>query len=319
MTKIVQCVPNISEGADLEKINRIIAPLKDKPGFKLISFEPDKDYNRTVITLLGDPNSMIEPLIEFYIKAKEEIDMNNHKGAHPRMGAVDVCPFIPIANIKMDECIEFANKLGEEVSKKANIPVFLYAEAAKNDDRILLPNIRKGEYEGMKEKIKEEKWHPDFGEAEIKTFGATAIGARMPLIAYNIDLDTKDEKQANLIARRIRGSSGGFKYVQAGPAFLEQKNHMQVTMNILDYEKNDVYRIFETVKMEAKRYQVDVISSEVVGLIPKQTLLRSIRYYLEVESLEYNKDMSLDEVTRLAIKYLKLRDFDTNKIIEAYL
>lgn len=317
MTKIVQCVPNISEGIDLDKIERIVAPLKDRPGFKLVSYEPDKDYNRTVITLLGDPSSMIEPLIEFYGVAQKEIDMNTHKGAHPRMGAVDVCPFIPISNIKMDECVQFAEELGEKVSEKLNIPVFLYAEAAKKKDRVLLPNIRKGEYEGMKYKIKEEQWHPDFGKPEINTFGAAAIGARMPLIAYNIDLDTNEERHARLIARRIRGSSGGYKYVQAGPALLEERGHMQVTMNILDYEKNDVYRIFETVRMEAKRYQVEILSSEVVGLIPKQTLLRSIRYYLEVDGLEYNKDMSLDELTRLSIKYLKLRDFDKAKIIEA--
>ena len=320
MKRIVQCVPNFSEGKDKEKIDNIIAPLKNQKGFKLISAEADKDYNRTVVTLIGDPEDMIEPLLEFFRAAAKHIDMNTQIGEHPRMGAVDVCPFIPIQNITMDECVDIAKKLGNEVYKRLNIPVFLYAEAQEADYRKELPAIRKGEFEEMKTKIKETKWHPDFGKSEIHpTFGVVAIGARLPLIAYNIDLDTDDQKKANAIAKAIRHSSGGFRYVQAGPAFLEQQGHMQVTMNILDFKKNPIYRIFETVAMEAKRYQIKIKSSEVVGLIPMDALKNSIRYYDLVHHESYDKNMSIETASEKAIKYLKLRDFDQKKIIEANL
>ncbi len=320
MKQIVQCVPNFSEGKDIHIINQIIEPLKNKEGFLFVSAEPDKDYNRTVVTILGDPNKMIEPLVEFFAKAQQLIDMRKHSGEHPRMGAIDVVPFIPISGITMNECIDYANKLAKEVNERLNIPIFLYAEAATKSYKRSLPNIRKGEFEGMHEKIKEPKWHPDYGKDEIHTsFGTTAIGARMPLLAYNIDLDTTDESVANRIARTIRKSSGGFAYVQAGPATLEERGHTQVTMNILDYKKNPLYRIFETVKMEAKRYSIDVKSSEVVGLIPKDALLRSIKYYKAVNNTKINDDISLDELSHLAIKYFGLREFSKDKIVESYL
>lgn len=318
--KIVQCVPNISEGKDIEKIKRIIKPLENKEGFNFISVESDKDYNRSVITIIGEPSKMIEPLLEFIKVAKEEINMNNHKGQHPRMGAVDVLPFIPISNITMKECSEFANILGEKVFAELNVPVFLYANAAKTKTRVNLPTIRKGEFEGMKDKIKEEKWTPDYGKNEIHpTFGTIAIGARLPLIAYNIDLNTNDIKIANNIARAIRKSSGGFFYVQAGPAALKERGHVQVTMNILDYLKNPIYRVLETVKMEAKRYHVKVISSEIIGLIPKKTIITSLNYYLDLSNNPQIKDESLEQLSDLSIKYLLFRDFDKNKIIEAYI
>ena len=320
MSRIVQCVPNISEGKDLEKINKIIKPLKDREGFKLISAEPDQNYNRTVITLIGDPAFMIEPLMEFIGLAKDLIDLNHHQGEHPRMGAVDVLPFIPISGIQIEDCIAYAKEVGEKISQTYNIPVFLYAKAAQQPNRINLPDIRKGEFEGMKEKIREDEWKPDFGPAENHpTFGCIAVGARIPLIAYNIDLDTQDEKIANSIAKAIRQSSGGFQYIQAGPAYLEDKGFVQVTMNILDYKKNPMYRILETVKMEAKRYHVDVISSEIVGLLPKDTLLDSIKYYEQVLGKKNKKDMTIEEITDKAISYIGLRDFNLYKIIEANL
>lgn len=320
MSQIVQCVPNISEGKDIHKIERIIKPLQNQEGFKLISYEPDQDYNRTVITLIGNPQKMIEPLLNFYQKALEEIDLNHHKGEHPRMGAVDVCPFIPIQHVTMEDCIFYAKTFGRLLNERLNIPVFLYAMAAQRDNRILLPDIRKGEFEGMKEKIQEEAWYPDYGKPMIhETFGVAAIGARMPLIAYNIDLDTDNEKTARQIAKYLRGSSGGFQYVQAGPAYLKERQHVQVTMNILDYEKNAMYRIFELVKIEAKRFHVEVASSEIVGLVPKDALLDSIKYYQKANHEVFNKDMEINEIVKLAIKYLKLRDFDIDKIIEANL
>ncbi|MDD4090310.1 MAG: glutamate formimidoyltransferase [Acholeplasmatales bacterium] len=318
--KIVQCVPNISEGTDLKKIDRIVAPLKNQKGFKLVNIEADSDYNRTVITIIGDPDEMINPLLKFIENAKLEIDMNYHQGEHPRMGAVDVIPFIPIKDVSMEECINYANLLAEKVASELTIPVYLYAEAAKTSKRKNLPTIRRGEFEGMKEKITLKEWEPDYGEAKIHpSFGVVAIGARLPLIAYNIDLGTDDEKIANNVARAIRKSSGGFAFVQAGPVFLEERGHVQVTMNILDFKKNPLYRVLETVRMELKRYQVAVLGSEVIGLIPKEALLRSLRYYLLKDNEEYNKEISFLEITNLAKKYLQLRDFDSNKIIEANL
>lgn len=320
MPEIVQCVPNISEGKDLAKIERIVEPLRHHEGFKVISVEPDKDYHRTVITLIGDPNQMIMPLISFYAMAAKEIDMNHHKGEHPRMGAVDVCPFIPISGINMEGCIAYANMLADHIAFMHHIPVYLYAEACLHESRRDLPTIRKGEFEGFKEKIKDPAWMPDYGQNDIHpTFGVTAIGARMPLIAYNIDLNTSDEKPAKQIAKYIRQSSGGFKYIQAGPAYLEDRGHVQVTMNILDYKKNPIYRIFETVKMELKAYHVEATSSEIVGLIPKDTLYESLSYYAKTHEFELSKDISLEALTELSIKYLKLRDFSVKKIIEAHL
>ena len=318
MPKIVQCVPNFSEGRDLDKVEKIVSVLKNKEGFKLVSYEPDIDYNRTVVTLLGDPLKIIDAVVEFTGKVLEHIDMNNQSGEHPRMGAVDVIPFIPISNVTMEECVEYANIIGKKINDKYDIPIFLYAEAARKKGRVKLPNIRKGEFEGMKDKIKEEKWHPDFGKpVSHPTFGVIGVGARIPLIAYNIDLDTKDTKVASNIAKAIRFSSGGFRHIQAGPVYLDQRGHVQVTMNILDYKKNPIYRIFETVKMEALRYHVEVISAELVGLLPKDALIRSLRYYFKVNNLEFNKDMSLEDINTYAIKYLMFRDFNKLKIIEA--
>ncbi|MBE0701491.1 MAG: glutamate formimidoyltransferase [Acholeplasmataceae bacterium] len=320
MKQIVQCVPNFSEGRDLEKIHRITEPLKHHDAFKCISIESDKDYNRTVVTLLGDPAAMIEPLLAFFGLAEKLIDMNIHQGEHSRMGAVDVVPFIPISDINMEACVAYAKDLGKQVSKLFDVPVYLYAKAAKDASRENLPDIRKGEFEGMKEKIKDPFWIPDYGKAEVHpTFGVVAMGARMPLIAYNIDLDTTDEKIANQIAKAIRKSSGGFQHVQAGPVFLKERGHVQVTMNILDYKKNPMYRIFETVVSEAKRYHVQVTGSEVVGLIPMEALSETLNYYQSVHQKEISKDMNLKQIAEQAIKYLMLRDFDELKIIEANL
>lgn len=318
--KIVQCVPNISEGRDLQKIERIIAPLRQQEGFKLISYEPDKDYNRTVITLIGDPDKMIIPLINFVQKAMEEIDMNQHHGEHPRMGAVDVIPFIPIQEITLDECVSYAKSLADHVSFMYQIPVFLYAKAAQVKERESLPEIRRGEFEGMKDKIQDPMWKPDYGPSLIHpTFGVVAIGARLPLIAFNIDLNTMDEKIASTIAKAIRQSSGGFQYIQAGPATLIERGHVQVTMNILDYKKNPIYRILETVKMEAKRYQVHVMSSEIVGLLPKEAITDSLKYYLQSEKVTFDKNMSFETIVELARTYLLFRDFEIKKMIEANL
>jgi glutamate formiminotransferase / 5-formyltetrahydrofolate cyclo-ligase len=320
MMKIVQCVPNISEGNDIEKIKRIIAPLEHQVGFKLISAEPDKDYNRTVITLIGNPEDMMVPLLHFFEHAKNEIDMRYHKGEHARMGAVDVCPFIPISGVTIEECVVYAEQLASSVWERLNIPVFLYAKAAKQPSRVSLPDIRKGEFEGMSEKLKDPQWLPDFGNARIHhTAGVCAIGARIPLIAFNIDIPSMDEKIANAIAKAIRQSSGGFQHIQAGPVTLLERSHTQVTMNILDFKKNPIYRVYETVKMEALRYGLTIESSEIVGLLPKEALTDSLKYYLQVHKKTLSKDATLEEITALSRSYIGLRDFDSTKIIESYL
>ena len=199
MKKIVQCVPNFSEGIKIDVIEKIVEPLKNQDGFKLISYESDQDYNRTVVTIIGDPDSMILPLVNFFEQALIHIDMNFQKGQHPRMGAVDVVPFIPIENVTDDECIEVAKTLSDQISKKLNIPIFLYAKAATQKNRVKLPQIRKGEFEGMKEKIKLDIWKPDFGTSKVhETFGVSAIGVRDPLIAYNIDIPNATATAINL-------------------------------------------------------------------------------------------------------------------------
>ncbi|MCF7926673.1 MAG: glutamate formimidoyltransferase [Candidatus Izimaplasma sp.] len=320
MTQIVQCVPNFSEGRDQTKIEAIVKPLKNKQGFKLVSYEPDADYNRTVVTLIGDPQAISDALIPFVKEALKQIDMNHQSGEHPRMGAVDVIPFIPIQDIKMEDCVAYANKTAKAINDHFDIPIYMYAKAANEKKRINLPTIRKGEFEGLKEKIKDPKWMPDYGEANIHpTFGAIGVGARIPLIAYNIDIDTKELTPAKKMSRAIRHSSGGFRFIQAGPVYLESREHTQVTMNILNYKKNPIYRILETIKMEAKRFHVRVPSCELVGLIPKDALLRSVRYYLEAENKVYDKMMPLDKLVELTKTYMNFRDFDKTKIIEYYI
>jgi len=318
MSKIVQCVPNFSEGRDLAKVEQIVSVFKNKAGFNLVSYEPDGDYNRTVVTLLGNPLNIIDALVEFTGQVLNIVDMNIQSGEHPRMGAVDVIPFIPIQDVTMEECVEYANIVAQKINEKYDIPIFMYAEAANESKRIKLPNIRKGEFEGMKEKIKLPEWAPDYGKSEIHpTFGVIGVGARIPLIAYNIDLDSEDTKIAGNIARWIRFSSGGFRHVQAGPVFLDTRGHVQVTMNILDYKKNPIYRILEHVKMEAKRYHINVPSCELVGLLPKAAIVSSLKYYYAVEGRTWDDAITLDQLTEEAIKYIGFRDFDKYKIIEA--
>ncbi|MDD3712175.1 MAG: glutamate formimidoyltransferase [Candidatus Izemoplasmatales bacterium] len=318
--KIVECVPNFSEGRDKEKIERIVSVLRNREQVKLINYEADKDYNRTVVTLIGDADKMVDAIMDLVEVVLKEVDLNHHSGEHARMGAVDVIPFIPVSDITMKECVDYANITAQKISERFDIPCFLYAEAAREEKRIALPNIRKGEFEGMKEKIKLPEWMPDYGKPEIHpTFGVIGVGARDFLIAYNIDVITSDEKKTGNFAKAIRQSSGGFQYVQAGPVFLENRGHTQVTMNILNFKKNPIYRIFETVKMEARRYHMDVPSAEIVGLIPKEALVKSLEYYYAVDKLEMPKEISLDEVVEMSEKYLKLRDFSKDKIIDYFL
>lgn len=290
MAKVVQCVPNFSEGTDLEKVAKIEAAFKNKPGVTLMGCEPDKDYNRTVITVVGEPQAVADAVIEAIGIATEVIDMRVQKGEHPRMGATDVVPFIPIKDMKMEECVELSKYVAKAVNEKFGIPIFLYENSATAPNRVSLPDIRKGQFEGMAEKIKLPEWAPDYGPAEIHpTAGVTAIGGRMPLVAYNINLGTTNVEIAKKIAQAIRFSSGGFKFIQAGPAEIKEKGFVQVTMNIKDFKKNPIYRVFETVKMEAARYGVPVIGSEVIGALPLEAVSESLEYYLGLEGFSTDK------------------------------
>lgn len=290
MKKLVQCVPNYSEGKDLEKIEKIAAPFKKNKKIKFMGCEPDADYNRTVITVIGEPKDVIEAVVESVGVATELIDMNVQKGEHLRMGATDVIPFIPIKNITMEECVEISKVVGEKIWNQFKVPVFLYEESATAPNRVSLPTIRKGEFEGMEQKLKLDEWKPDFGErAPHSTAGVTAVGGRMPLIAFNINLDTTDINIAKEISKAIRFSSGGFRFIQAGPAEMKEKGIVQVTMNIKDYKKNPIYRVFETVKMEARRYGVSVLGSEIIGAVPMEALSDSIEYYLGLDGFKIDK------------------------------
>lgn len=296
MNRIVECVPNFSEGRDLEKIEKIVNCFRAKEGVKLLDYSPDKDHNRCVVTVVGEPEALKNAVVEFIGKAIELIDMTKHEGQHPRMGAVDVVPFIPIRNVTIEEADTLAKDVAKEASEKFGQPFFLYEKSASAPHRENLAAIRKGQFEGMEEKMKDDMWKPDFGPSTIHpTGGATVIGARMPLVAYNINLGTSDLAVADKIAKQVRHIGGGFRYVKAMGVMLEDRNVAQVSMNLTDYTKSAIYRVFETVKMEAQRYGVNVIGSEVVGLVPMQALVDCAEYYLRIENF------SMDQVleTRL--------------------
>jgi len=285
MDKIIECVPNISEGRRQEVINEVIENLK-KTGAKVLDVSSDPDHNRTVITFVGDRDTVINGAFAVADSAVKLIDLREHKGAHPRMGAVDVIPFIPIKNTTMEECVEISKIVGEKIAKELNVPVYLYAESATKESRKSLPNIRQGEFEGFFEKIKDPEWIPDFGPSEVHpTAGVVAVGAREFLIAYNIYLGTKDVSIAEKIAKSIRESSGGLRYIQAKGMYIEEKGMAQVSMNVLNYKKAPLYRVFEIVKMEAERYGVPVVESELVGLMPMRAALESLAFYLRFPKL----------------------------------
>lgn len=288
--KIVECVPNFSEGRDLEKIEKIVQPFRSTEGVKLLNYEADKDYNRVVVTIMGEPEAVKSSLVEAIGVSTELIDMTQHSGEHSRMGACDVVPFIPIKNMTMDEAVELAKETAKEINEKHNIPIFLYESAATKPIRQNLAKVRKGQFEGMPEKLQDPEWAPDFGEAKIHpTAGVTAVGARMPLVAYNIDLDTDNVEIANKIARALRHSGGGYRFIKAGGVSIEERGITQVTMNITDYTKTSMYRAFEAVKMEARRYGVNVLGSEVIGLVPMEALIDTASYYLGLYGFSMDK------------------------------
>ena len=281
----MECVPNFSEGRDLQKIDKIVAPFRGKQGVKLLDYSNDEDHNRLVVTVVGEPEPLRDAVLEAIGVAVELIDLNHHQGQHPRMGAVDVVPFIPIRNVTMEEAVALSEEVGKEVAKRYNLPVFLYEKSASAPHRENLAAVRKGEFEGMAEKIKQPEWHPDFGLAERHpTAGTVAIGARMPLVAYNINLNTPSLEIAHDIAKKIRFIGGGLRYCKAMGVELKDRGITQVSINMTDYTRTALYRAFELVRVEARRYGVSIVGSEIIGLVPMEALIDTASYYLGLEN-----------------------------------
>ena len=289
MSKLVECVPNFSEGRNNDVVEKIVEEVRKVKEVKLLDYSSDEDHNRTVVTMIGSPEKVKEAVINASKVAIELIDMTKHHGGHPRMGAVDVVPFTPVSDITMAECVELAKEVGKTIGD-LKIPVYLYEEAATKPERKNLADIRKGQYEGFFEKIKREEWKPDFGPQIMnEKSGCTAVGARVPLVAFNVNLDTDDLKIATAIAKKVRFIGGGLRFVKAIGLKLEERNITQVSMNLVNYEKTSVYRAFEMVKMEARRYGINVVGSEVIGTVPMKALLDCAEYYLQIESFDINQ------------------------------
>ena len=285
LKRIIECVPNFSEGRNLENIEKIVAPFRGKDGVKLLDYQKDEAHNRLVVTVVGQPNALKTAVIEAMSRAIDLIDMRTHQGQHPRMGATDVVPFIPLKNISMEEAVEFSKEVAKEAAKKLSLPIFLYEKSASRPERQNLANIRKGQFESMTEKIKQPEWKPDFGPRAIHpTAGVTAIGARMPLVAYNVNLSSSHVEIADEIAKKVRHISGGLRYCKGIGIELKDRGLVQVSLNMTDYSKTALYRAFELIKIEARRHGVNVVGSEIVGLVPMQALIDTAAYYLQLEN-----------------------------------
>src|SRR5437867_5892277 len=300
MNRIVECVPNFSEGRRSEVVDAIVQAITSVANVYLLGREMDLDHNRAVITVAGSPESIGEAAIRGVEVAMRHIDLTQHRGEHPRIGAADVIPFVPIRGVSLAECVDIAKNTGREIAHRFKIPVYFYEAAATRPDRTNLENIRRGQFEALRDEISTNPARkPDFGEPRIHpTAGATVVGARKPLIAYNINLHTADVGIAKHIARRIRFSSGGFRYVKAMGVLLKDRNQAQVSMNLTDFEQTPIELVFETVRREAERYGVSIASSEIIGLIPQRALEKTAEYYLRVENFkpEMILENRLDEV-----------------------
>ena len=293
--QLIECVPNFSEGRRQDVIDEIVNCFKGKRGVYLLDHRADEDHNRLVISLVGAPAPIQEALLEAAKVALKHIDMNAHQGGHPRIGAVDVVPFTPIKGITMEECIELAHSFGERYYKETGIPVYFYEDAALRPERKRLEVIRKGQYEVLKDEAKTNPdRRPDIGEACLHpTAGATVIGARKFLVAFNVNLNTPDVNIAKKIAAAVRASSGGFCHVKGIGLALEERGITQVSMNLVDYEKNSLYRVLETIRMEAKRWGVGVVETEVYGMIPVNAILESAAYYLQIAGFDPEQVLEL--------------------------
>jgi len=283
--KLMECVPNFSEGRNRDNIEKIADCFRGKDGVKLLDYTWDSDHNRSVFTLVGEPQPLAEAVIDAVGVAQQLIDLTKHQGEHPRMGATDVVPFIPVNNVTEEEAIALSKYVGEQLWTRYGIPVYLYEKSASQPNRQNLAEIRKGQFEGMVEKMAKPEWKCDFGEDKPHpTAGVTAVGCRPFLVAFNVNLDTSDVSIASKIAKKVRFLGGGLRFVKALGIMLEERNIAQVSMNLTDFTKTPIYSALEMVRMEAKRYGVNVIGTEIIGLVPQQALLDSVEYYLQVEN-----------------------------------
>ncbi len=286
MAKIVECVPNISS-ADSDIVEEVAGVVRSTPGVTLLNTSSDISHNRSVISFVGDPAGVEEAAVSLAKVAARCIDLTHHTGEHPRMGVVDVVPFIPIREVSMDECVALSRRVGERIWAEACIPVFLYEASASAPHRENLANIRKGQFEGMAQKVQQPEWEPDFGGRTIHpTAGVVAVGARAPLIAFNINLSTSDVAIADKIARVIRQSGGGLTCVKAMGVYLKERDTAQVSINMTNYCLTPLYRVVEFVRFEAARYGVSIVGTEIVGLVPMRALIDSAEYYLGIERFD---------------------------------
>lgn len=287
MKPLIECVPNISEGRDRANIEAMVAAVRRTPGVLLLDVDPDADHHRTVITFAGEPKAVEGAILSLMEKAVELIDLTKHTGEHPRMGAVDVIPFVPLRGVTTAECIALARRVGTAIWEKYRVPVYLYEDAATRPERRDLAIIRKGEFENFPKKIQEPDWAPDFGERVVHpTAGVSAVGVRPPLIAFNVNLGTNNLEIAKNIAKAVRGSDGGLRYVKALGFALEERGIVQVSMNLTNFEKTPISQVFELVRREADRWGVPVVSSEIVGLVPQAALVQAAEYFLRLENFQ---------------------------------
>jgi len=285
LAELVWCVPNFSEGRDQGVIDQIAAEVKAVEDVKFLGADPDPDHNRVVVSFVGTRAGVAEAAFRAVAKAAELIDLNHHRGEHPRMGAADVVPFVPVQGVTMDDCVHVAHDVGERIGKELGIPVFLYEKAASRPDRENLANVRKGQFEGLRDVIgKDPDREPDYGPNAIHpTAGAVAVGARMPLIAYNVNLGTTDVAIAKDIAKAVRHLSGGFRFVKAMGFEIKDRGIVQVSMNLVNYKASPIHRVQEAIRREAARYGVPVVGAEVVGLVPQEALVEAAKWYLQLE------------------------------------
>lgn len=282
MTRILECALNFSEGRREEIIQAIVAAAKD---VRVLDVSSDRDHNRTVVTFVGSQETAPAAAVQITAKALELIDMNVHRGAHPRMGAVDVIPFVPLGQATMEEAVAAARQVGQRLGEELGIPAYLYEAAATRPERRNLADVRQGEFEGLARKMADPAWAPDFGPLHPHpTAGATAVGARIYLLAYNVNLGTPDVEIARAIARAVRAKTGGLQNVKALGVMLHERNQAQVTMNVVDPFRTPLYRVLELVRLEAARYGVPVVGTEIIGLVPMTVMLEAARYYLQLES-----------------------------------
>ena len=284
---LIECIPNVSEGRRPEVVAAMADAVRRVPGVRLLDYSSDASHNRSVFTLVGDAAGVEQAVMALVERAVADIDLRTHRGEHPRLGAADVIPFVPIEGVTMADCVALAKKTGAAIAQRFQVPVYLYEEASDNPARRNLEDIRRGEFEGLAEKMATAEWAPDFGPAmPHASAGASVVGARMPLIAYNINLATDRIDVAKKIAAAIRQSSGGFRYVKAAGFRLDDRGIVQVSMNLTNYEKTPIFRVFETVKREAARYGVSILESEIVGLIPSAALAGAAEFYLQLEGFK---------------------------------